>query len=146
MIVKNKTKKNTGLKRIFYLVWKEFIYGGHLLSLGAVSVVFTSAILLKIKVTWDCLLIVYLGMHSAYLYNRYKEFHKDYLTNPERTKHIKKVINKLPFIIASFSALLVLILIFYSKLTVLFLGLLLFAVSLLYARIVVTMTLLLASQ
>lgn len=135
MIVKNKTKKNSGLKRIFYLIWQEFIYGGHLLSLGAVSIVFTSAILLKIEVTWDCLLVVYLGMHSAYLYNRYKEFHKDYLTNPERTKYIKRVINRIPFIITSFSVLLVLILVLYSKLTVLFFGLFLFAVSLLYSKV-----------
>ena len=115
------------------LAWNEFVYGGHLLSLGAVSIVFTSALLLGIKITWDCLLAVYLGMHSAYLYNRYKEFHKDYLTNPERTKHLKKIVNKLPFIITSFLILLILILVFYSEPTVLFFGLFLLAASLSYS-------------
>ncbi len=115
------------------LAWNEFVYGGHLLSLGAVSIVFASALLLGIKVTWDCLVAVYLGMHSAYLYNRYKEFHKDYLTNPERTKHLKKIVNKLPFIIISFLILLVLILVFYSEPTVLFFGLFLLAASLSYS-------------
>jgi len=115
------------------LAWNEFVYGGHLLSLGAVSIVFTSALLLGIKVTWDCLVAVYLGMHSAYLYNRYKEFHKDYLTNPERTKHLKKIVNKLPLIIISFLILLVLILVFYSEPTVLFFGLFLLAASLSYS-------------
>jgi 4-hydroxybenzoate polyprenyltransferase len=72
-------------------------------------------------------------MHSAYLYNRYKEFHKDYLTNPERTKHLKKIVNKLPLIIISFLILLVLILVFYSEPTVLFFGLFLLAASLSYS-------------
>jgi 4-hydroxybenzoate polyprenyltransferase len=72
-------------------------------------------------------------MHSAYLYNRYKEFHKDYLTNPERTKHLKRIVNKLPLIIISFLILLVLILVFYSEPTVLFFGLFLVIASLSYS-------------
>lgn len=122
------------MTKIVKLAWNEFIYGGHLLSLGAVSIVFTSALLLEIKITWDCLLVVYLGMHSAYLYNRYKEFHKDYETNPERTNHFKKNINKLPIVIVFLSTLLALILILNNNPKVLFLGLILFSISLLYSK------------
>mgnify|MGYP001562821980 CR=1 FL=1 len=76
------------IEKILKTIWKEFVYGGHLLSLGAASIVFTSAILLEIKITWDCLLVVYLGAQIIYLYNRYKEFKKDSLTNPENIKGI----------------------------------------------------------
>jgi len=33
------------IKKIFALAKNEFIYGGHLLSLGAASIAFTSAVL-----------------------------------------------------------------------------------------------------
>ena len=80
-------------------IWNEFVYGGHLLSLGAVSIVYTSAVLLDIRVTWDCLLVIYLGTQSAYSYNRYREFEKDALSNPERTRYLAKYVKRLPIII-----------------------------------------------
>ena len=39
------------MKNKLKIILDEFIYGGHLISLGASSVVFTSAILLKISIT-----------------------------------------------------------------------------------------------
>jgi 4-hydroxybenzoate polyprenyltransferase len=119
--------------KIIKLAWNEFIYGGHLLSLGAVSFIFTSALLLGAKITWDCLVVVYLGVHSAYLYNRYKDYYKDYLTNPKRTNYLKKGVNKIPFIIVSFFVLIILILFFYSEPAVIFFGLFLLVVSLSYS-------------
>lgn len=116
-------------------IWNEFVYGGHLLSLGALSIVFTSAILLKIKITWDCLFIVYLGMQSAYLYNRYKDYKKDYLTNPERTKHFEKYVSKIPIIIGIFILIIILMLFYFSTPKILFFGLFLLLMSLLYSKI-----------
>ena len=81
------------LKKILNSIWNEFVYGGHLLSLGAVSIVYTASILLDIRITWDFLLVVYLGTESVYLYNRFKEYKVDFLTNPERTEHKKNTSN-----------------------------------------------------
>lgn len=74
----------------------EFVYGGHLLSLGASSIVFTAALILDIKITWDCLLVSYLVTYIAYSYNRLVEFRSDSLSNPLRTRHIAKSISILP--------------------------------------------------
>lgn len=77
----------------------EFVYGGHLLSLGAASIVFTAAMLLGIKITWDFLLASYLITYVVYAYNRLVEFRGDFLTNQVRTQHIKGYINILPIVI-----------------------------------------------
>jgi len=77
----------------------EFVYGGHLLSLGAVSIVFTAAVLLGIAVTWDFLVLAYLTSYIPYSYNRLVELKEDYLTNPARTEHIKAGIHILPAVI-----------------------------------------------
>lgn len=121
------------IKKIAKLLWDELIYGGHLLSLGAVSAIFTSAILLDIKITWDCLAVVYLGTHSIYLYDRYKELKKDRLTNPERTNHIKKYYNKIPLIIICYIAIFIGILLYFNKIHTSSLALFLLFMGLLYA-------------
>ena len=128
------------VKRTLKAIWKEFIYGGHLLSLGAVSIVFTSAVLLNIKITWDFLLIVYLGIQSIYLYNRYKEYKKDFLTNPERTKHIGKYVKYIPLIIFLFFVIIFSILIYHKNFLALFLGLFLLIMGLLYTKIFKNLT------
>lgn len=92
------------IKKIFAFAKNEFIYGGHLLSLGAASIVFTSAVLLDTRITWDFLLIAYLVVYVANSYNRMVEFKKDFLTNPLRSQHLKNYIEYLPcIIITSFS-------------------------------------------
>ena len=96
------------------IAWNEFVYGGHLLSLGLVSVVYTISLILSIKVTLDFLLIVYLGTESVFLYNRYKELKIDFLSNPERTEHVKRHIKEIRFIVFLFPLILFIILI-YNK-------------------------------
>jgi len=78
------------IREILRIIWNEFIYGGHLISLGAIGIVLTSAILLNIKITLDSLIILYLFTYNSILYNRYKEQKLDFLTNPERTNNLKK--------------------------------------------------------
>ena len=122
------------LKKILNSIWNEFVYGGHLISLGAASIVFTSAILLDIKITWDCLLVVYLGTESVYLYNRFKEYKVDFLTNPERTEHIKKYVKYYPFIIFLMTFSAIVIVVYFNKISALIFGLLLFFGGLLYSK------------
>lgn len=121
------------MKRIFNSIWNEFVYGGHLLSLGAVSIVFTSAILLGIKITWDFMVIVYLGAYAPYIYNRYREFNKDFLTNPERTKHLRGQIKFAPAIIAFSLSAMIGIFLYFDKISALFFAIFLVLFSFSYS-------------
>jgi len=85
-------------KKVLKLIQDEFIYGGHLQSLGAASIIFVSGILLKIQISWDILLVTYLLAYIPYLYNRFKEIKIDDLTNPKRTQHLKKYLKWMPII------------------------------------------------
>jgi uncharacterized membrane protein len=78
------------IRRILKTVWQEFIYGGHLLTLGAGGIIIAAILLLNEKVSWDYPVIIYLVAYVSYLYNRYKEINRDTLTNPERTQHFRK--------------------------------------------------------
>ena len=132
--IKNKEiNQKMNIKKNLKFMWDEFIYGGHLTSLGAVSIVFTSAILLDIKITWDCLLATYLIVQPVYLYNRYKEFDEDFLTNKERTQHIKKYFKYIPLIIFCFILILFGILLYFSNFLTLFFGFLLLFFGFLYS-------------
>jgi len=125
-------KNFLSIEKILTFIWREFIYGGHLQSLGAVSIVFISAFLCGLKVTWDCLFATYLLFYPLYLYNRFKEIHRDYLTNPQRTLHFKKYLKWMPKIlwIAIFS--LIVILLYFSNIYAFVFGLLLLIFGLLY--------------
>ena len=120
------------MTKILKAIWNELIYGGHLLPLGAVSIVYTSAVLLGIKITWDCLIVVLLGMEAAYLYNRYKELDIDSLTNLDRVKHLKKNIKYIPFLIFLYIFLTIIFLIYFNKLSIAIFGFIIFVTSLLY--------------
>lgn len=120
------------IKSIIELIWNELVYGGHLLSLSAVCVVFTSAILLEIEITIDFLIIAYSSTHAAYLYNRYKEFKKDYLTNPERTQYFEKRIKKMPLIIFCFIFIFIVTLLYFGNFYALIFGLMIFTTGIFY--------------
>jgi len=122
------------IKKIISSIWNEFVYGGHLLSLGAMSIVYTSSVLLNIKITWDFLVIAYLGTYTPYLYNRYREFNKDFLTNPERTKHIEKYVKYIPIIISFFVLVIIVIFLYFNKILALLFALFLLLFSFLYSK------------
>ena len=121
------------IEKIVNSIWNEFVYGGHLLSFGAVSIVYAASILLDIRITWDFLLVVYLGTESVYLYNRFKEYKVDFLTNPERTEHIKKYVKYIPFIIFLMTFSAIVIVVYFNKISALTFGLLLLIIGLLYS-------------
>lgn len=124
------------IKGIFNLLWKEFIYGGHLQSLGGVSIVFVSAILLEIKISWDILFASYVLLYPIYLYNRYKEIKTDYSTNPERTEYLKNYVGRgALFLIATSFILLVWLLVYFSNLRAIIFTILLLALGFLYTDI-----------
>jgi len=117
---------------ILKFVWDEFIYGGHLLSLGAVSIVFTSALLLGIPVGWDFLMIVYLITYIIYLYDRFRGLEQDSSTNYDRSRHIKKYVKYIPIIISSSILIIIGILFYFGNWSSLVFGLLLLLFGLFY--------------
>ncbi len=78
------------IKKIIRFLWKEFIYGGHLQSIGAAGVTFITVNLLKINYEWSIFLTSYLIFYTLYLYDRYKGLQTDKLTNPKRSEHFQR--------------------------------------------------------
>lgn len=124
--------KRIRIKQSLKFILDEFIYGGHLISLGAVSVVFTAAILLEIKITWEFLLVVYLETQAVYWYYQFQDIESDFSTNTERCSHIKKYVKKIPYLIVIFILFSIIILLYFNKPFVLSLYLFLFVISIFY--------------
>jgi 4-hydroxybenzoate polyprenyltransferase len=103
------------MKKLLNSIWNEFIYGGHVLALGAANIVFTSSVLLNSKITWDFLIIVYLGVYLVYLYNRYHEIDKDSLTNSQSVNHFKKYYKFSPLIVIACFIIIFAIQIYFRK-------------------------------
>jgi len=123
------------IKKVLKLIFNEFIYGGHLQLLGAASVVFISALLLKIKISWDILLISYLIFYPVYLYNRFKEINIDYLTNPERTQHFRRYLKLIPAVLTFAVLILISGLAYFANTKALIFSLFLFVFGILYTII-----------
>ena len=70
-------------------VYKELVYGGHLLALGTASMAATAALVMGTSPTWDLLLMAYLFSLGAYSINRYSDFDQDSVSHPERTAYLK---------------------------------------------------------
>jgi 4-hydroxybenzoate polyprenyltransferase len=71
-------------------VFSEFVYGSHLLSIGASGIVLCLLLILDLPIAYQALLIPYLSSQIVYTYNHLSEGSADELSNPERTKHVKK--------------------------------------------------------
>lgn len=110
----------------------EFVYGGHLISLGASSVVFTSAIILDIKITWDFIVIVYLIFYIIYSYNRLKEFKNDLSTNSLRVGHLRIYKKYLPLIIFLYLLLITFLVSYFGNPESIFFGFLILILGLFY--------------
>ena len=122
------------VKKTLKIIWEEFIYGGHLISLGGVGIILTSALLLNIEITLDPIIIVYLFTYSSILHNRYKEQETDFLTNPERTENLKKYFRRIILIIFSSIVVSVGILLYFNKIKALIFIILLILSAFLYTK------------
>ena len=120
------------IKRILGIIWDEFIYGCHLLVFGTGAIVISTAFLLDKKIDWSYPIIIYLTAYAVYLFNRYHEVNLDILTNPERTKHLKKYINFVPIILIFVLLIIIEILVYYEKISFLPFIILLFLGGLFY--------------
>lgn len=122
------------IKQVWDFVADEFIYGGHLLSLGAVGIVLTSAVLLRLSLMLDFLVISYLIFYFIYAYNRFRELRDDFLTNSYRVRHIEKYIEYLPIVLCLSLFVILLILSKSGNIPSLFLALLMIFSGILYTE------------
>jgi 4-hydroxybenzoate polyprenyltransferase len=111
--------KELKINKILKPIFDEFIYGGHLLSLGASGIVLTVMVLLNEKISISLLVIAYLIAQIVYTLNHYKELKIDIMTNPERAKYLAKGEKYFPLLISVYSVLLLTILILFSNLNTL---------------------------
>lgn len=69
-------------------IWKEFIFGGHLMALGAACVVAMCGVVFGIKVGWELLIASYLLFYPIYLYDYAGGVEDDKLTNSARANYL----------------------------------------------------------
>ena len=84
-------------------LYKELVYGGHLLALGTASIAATAALVLGRTPTWELLLMAYLFSFGAYMVNRSSDFDQDRMSHIDRTAYLEGRRRLLPAIaVASF--------------------------------------------
>jgi 4-hydroxybenzoate polyprenyltransferase len=73
---------------------KEFIYGGHLLSIGAASIVWSTLIIVghNLENAWPILLLAYLSSQIVYNHDHLDEINDEF-ANAERSKHLRETRN-----------------------------------------------------
>jgi len=87
------------IQNLIKKVVTEFIYGGHLLSIGGAGIVFTVILLMRLPVTLLALIIPYLSSQVVYTYNHFREIDFDADSNPERASHMRKQHNSIAMIL-----------------------------------------------
>lgn len=103
--------------KIFRFLLEEFVYNGHLQSLGGVGVVFVASELLFGKKAGPGLLImVYLTLQLIYVYDRYRDIEKDQPTNVERTRHLRAYWRYMPLMVLAMLACVLSIIVVYANL------------------------------
>ena len=86
-------------------LYKELVYGGHLLALGTSSMAATVSFVLGRVPTWDLLLMAYLFSLGGYSVNRFSDFEEDAVSHPDRTAYLKGRVGSLKVISAACFAL-----------------------------------------
>jgi 4-hydroxybenzoate polyprenyltransferase len=81
-------------------LYKELVYGGHLLAFGTASIAATAALVLGRTPTWDLLLMAYLFSYGAYMVNRSSDFDQDRVSHLDRTAYLEGRRRSLPMIVA----------------------------------------------
>ncbi len=79
----------------------EFVYGGHMLAVGTVSIAASFALVLGVIPTPLLLLMAYLFSYGAYMINRSSEIDQDTLSNPTRTRRLAARRKYLPAVAAT---------------------------------------------
>lgn len=113
-------------------IWSEFVYGGHLLSLGSSAIVLMLMFIFNVNIRFEFLFVVYLGTQCIYAYNRYKELEFDTSTNLHRTNHLKNYDKSLYVISIFYGLIYLLILCYYGNIQSIFFGFFLLIIGLFF--------------
>ncbi|HZW85374.1 MAG TPA: UbiA family prenyltransferase [Nitrososphaerales archaeon] len=70
-------------------IYKELVYGGHLLALGTASMAATVAFVIGRTPSLDLLFMAYLFSFGAYSINRAADFDEDKVSHPDRTRYLE---------------------------------------------------------
>ncbi len=137
-----KVEKNNILypNNILTLIWNEFIYGGHFLALGDAVALYVMAVVLDIPVSWDFLVVIYLCVFAANLFNRSDESVHDALTNPVRVKVMEKYTKYFYPIVSVCLIVSIGLIMFYSNYKALIFAVLIFLIAMLYTTLFKKMT------
>lgn len=119
------------VKKLFKNIINEAIYGNQLLSLGIIGILLTCAIIADIKISLFFLLVIYCGLHSAYLFDRIKETKNDIQDNELRTQYIISQRRRFLFSMLIYALIAVLIIVIQRPSSFIF-GITLLFFSLLY--------------
>jgi len=76
------------VRKFLNSIWNEFVYGGHLLSLGGSGNIYFETTLLNQKINLLLLFLAYLISQIVYSYNHLIEAKKDIESNSERAKYL----------------------------------------------------------
>ncbi|KPJ73078.1 hypothetical protein AMJ48_02435 [Parcubacteria bacterium DG_74_1] len=123
------------IQRVLKSIWKEFVYGAHLVALTGPAVIVTIIILLEEKNNWELPLIAYLLVFLNYRYNYYKGIKTDSLTNPARADYLGKCIECSQGLIWAAFLVLLFVLFFFVDLKVVLFTIFLIIMGLCYTNL-----------
>jgi len=139
-MVRAEKNKRLSLRTIPITVWDEFVYGGHFLALGDAVALNVMAWVLNIEVTWDFLVVIYLCVFAANLFNRSDESDHDVLTNPVRVKVMEKYTKHFYLVVLSCLAVSIGLILYFSNYTALIFAAFIFIIAMLYTTVFKKMT------
>ena len=87
------------MKKIARSAWNEFFYGGQVLSLGPVFIVFCALTLLNAESSIWLYVIVYLLTYPIYSFDRYLDFKNESLLH--RKEYLEKKLGIIPYLIVA---------------------------------------------
>lgn len=86
---------------------KEFVYGGHMMALGAVSGGVIALMATGQPVAWSAALMIYLTFEPIYIFDRWRGYRQDCSENPERSAYLGRYLHWMPALIAAYIIVLV---------------------------------------
>lgn len=87
----------------------EFVHGGHMMALGAVSGGLLALVATGQSVAWDIVLMIYLTFEPIYIYDRWQGYQQDYADNQARNAYLGRYLHWMPVIIGAYLVALLLL-------------------------------------
>jgi len=120
-------------KNILKFLRDEFVYGGHLLSLGCSAFAISIILMLNATFKFELIFITYLLSLIVYNFDHYKSVKEDKHDNPKRTNHIMKYQNFFPILLTIYGSLFIALLLVYGNILSLSIGILILIIGILYS-------------